>query len=112
MSRKGCAPTAKAKNWLEHHSDDSWSVYDVSGERWHYAPLKDDAPSLLQHISEPCGNAILLEWNANNTLHALTDSAGQRVVCRYDRDRLAGAWLDDGSAWSVTLMMNSASWSV
>ncbi|WP_049027519.1 PAAR domain-containing protein, partial [Enterobacter kobei] len=83
------------KNWLEHHSDDSWSVYDVSGERWHYAPLKDDAPSLLQHISEPCGNAILLEWNANNTLHALTDSAGQRVVCRYDRDRLAGAWLDD-----------------
>lgn len=83
------------KNWLEHHSDDSWSVYDVSGERWHYAPLKDDAPSLLQHISEPCGNAILFEWNANNTLHALTDSAGQRVVCRYDRDRLAGAWLDD-----------------
>ncbi|ELE9687936.1 PAAR domain-containing protein [Enterobacter kobei] len=83
------------KNWLEHHSDDSWSVYDVSGERWHYAPLKDDAPSLLQRISEPCGNAILFEWNANNTLHALTDSAGQRVVCRYDSDRLAGAWLDD-----------------
>ena len=83
------------KNWLEHHSDDSWSVYDVSGERWHYAPLKDDAPSLLQQISEPCGNAILFEWNANNTLHALTDSAGQRVVCRYDSDRLAGAWLDD-----------------
>jgi uncharacterized protein RhaS with RHS repeats len=70
-------------------------VYDVSGERWHYAPLKDDAPSLLQRISEPCGNDILFEWNADNTLHALTDSAGQRVVCRYDRDRLAGAWLDD-----------------
>jgi hypothetical protein len=33
----------KRKNWLEHHQDDSWSVYDVSGERWHYAPLKDDA---------------------------------------------------------------------
>lgn len=86
-------------------------MYDVSGERWHYAPLKDDAPSLLQRISEPCGNDILFEWNADNTLHALTDSAGQRVVCRYDRDRLLGAWLDDGSAWSVTLMMNSASWS-
>lgn len=83
------------KNWLEHHHDDSWSVYDVSGERWHYAPLQDDAPSLLQRISEPCGNDILFEWNADNTLHALTDSAGQRVVCRYDRDRLASAWLDD-----------------
>ncbi|MCI2292176.1 PAAR domain-containing protein, partial [Enterobacter sp. I4] len=83
------------KNWLEHHQDDSWSVYDVSGERWHYAPLRDDAPSLLQRISEPCGNDILFEWNADNTLHALTDSAGQRVVCRYDRDRLLGAWLDD-----------------
>ncbi len=83
------------KNWLEHHQDDSWSVYDVSGERWHYAPLQDDAPSLLQRISEPCGNDILFEWNADNTLHALTDSAGQRVVCRYDRDRLASAWLDD-----------------
>ncbi|WP_266154517.1 RHS repeat-associated core domain-containing protein [Enterobacter sp. HSTU-ASh6] len=83
------------KNWLEHHQDDSWSVYDVSGERWHYGPLKDDAPSLLQCISEPCGNDILFEWNADNTLHALTDSAGQRVVCRYDRDRIVGAWLDD-----------------
>ncbi|AFM58893.1 MULTISPECIES: RHS repeat-associated core domain-containing protein [Enterobacter] len=83
------------KNWLERHHDDSWSVYDVSGERWHYAPLQDDAPSLLQRISEPCGNDILFEWNADNTLHALTDSAGQRVVCRYDRDRLTGAWLDD-----------------
>ncbi|WP_368268048.1 RHS repeat-associated core domain-containing protein [Enterobacter cloacae] len=83
------------KNWLEHHHDDSWSVYDVSGERWHYAPLQDDAPSLLQRISEPCGNDILFEWNADNTLHALTDSAGQRVVCRYDRGRLASAWLDD-----------------
>lgn len=83
------------KNWLEHHHDDSWSVYDVSGERWHYAALKDDAPSLLQRISEPCGNDILFEWNADNTLHALTDSAGQRVVCRYDRGRLASAWLDD-----------------
>ena len=83
------------KNWLEHHQDDSWSVYDVSGERWHYAPLRDDAPSMLRRISEPCGNDILFEWNADNTLHALTDSAGQRVVCRYDRDRLAGAWLDD-----------------
>lgn len=70
-------------------------MYDVSGERWHYAPLRDDAPSLLQRLSEPCGNDILFEWNAANTLHALTDSAGQRVVCRYDRDRLVGAWLDD-----------------
>lgn len=70
-------------------------MYDVSGERWHYAALKDDAPSLLQRISEPCGNDILFEWNADNTLHALTDSAGQRVVCRYDRGRLASAWLDD-----------------
>lgn len=70
-------------------------MYDVSGERWHYAPLQDDAPSLLQRISEPCGNDILFEWNADNTLHALTDSAGQRVVCRYDRGRLASAWLDD-----------------
>lgn len=83
------------KRWLEHHQDDAWSVYDISGERWHYAPLESDTPSLLQRISEPCGNAILFEWNDNLTLHALTDSAGQRVVCRYEGDRLAGAWLND-----------------
>ena len=83
------------KRWLEHHLDDTWSVYDISGERLHYAPLHEDIPSLLQRISEPCGNDTLLEWNDNQTLHALTDSAGQRVVCRYDGDRLAGAWLED-----------------
>lgn len=83
------------KRWLEHHQDDTWSVYDISGERWHYAPLDSDKPSLLQRISEPCGNDTLFEWNDNLTLHALTDSAGQRVVCRYDGDRLAGAWLND-----------------
>ncbi|EOI3549499.1 RHS repeat-associated core domain-containing protein [Cronobacter dublinensis] len=83
------------KRWLEHHQDDTWSVYDISGERWHYAPLENDKPSLLQRISGPCGNDILLEWNDNLTLHALTDSGGQRVVCRYEDDRLAGAWLDD-----------------
>ena len=70
-------------------------MYDISGERWHYAPLECDKPSLLQRISGPCGNDILLEWNDNLTLHALTDSAGQRVVCRYEGDRLAGAWLND-----------------
>lgn len=83
------------KRWLEHHSDDSWSVYDIRGERWHYAPLTDNAPSRLQRISEPCGNDILFEWNDNNTLHALTDSAGQRVVCHYNENRLTSAWLDD-----------------
>ncbi|WP_312951377.1 RHS repeat-associated core domain-containing protein [Superficieibacter sp.] len=83
------------KQWLEHHRDDSWSVYDLSGERWHFAPLQDDAPSLLQRLSEPCGNDILFEWNGDHTLHALTDSAGQRVVCRYEGNRLVGAWLDD-----------------
>ncbi|MGP3591528.1 PAAR domain-containing protein, partial [Vagococcus sp. WN89Y] len=83
------------KRWLEHHSDDSWSVYDISGERWHYAPLAGDNPSLLQRLSEPCGSDILFEWNDDHTLHALTDSAGQRVVCRYEGDRLTGAWLDD-----------------
>ncbi|MFQ8717408.1 MAG: hypothetical protein ACLR9W_02670 [Enterobacter hormaechei] len=64
MSR-GCAP-AKAKNWLGTTLTTAGRC-SVSGERWHYAPLKDDAPSLLQRISEPCGNAILFEWNANNT---------------------------------------------
>ncbi|EOC1428803.1 PAAR/RHS domain-containing protein, partial [Cronobacter dublinensis] len=83
------------KRWLEHHQDDTWSVYDISGERWHYAPLENDKPSLLQRISGPCGNDILLKWNDNLTLHALTDSGGQRVVCRYEGDRLTGAWLDD-----------------
>lgn len=83
------------KRWLEHHQDNTWSVYDISGERWHYAPLQDDKPSLLQRLSEPCGNETLFEWNDNQTLHSLTDSAGQRVVCRYDGDRLAGAWMDD-----------------
>ncbi|MGP3591501.1 RHS repeat-associated core domain-containing protein [Vagococcus sp. WN89Y] len=83
------------KRWLEHHSDDSWSVYDISGERLHYSALDGDNPSLLQRLSEPCGSDILFEWNDDHTLHALTDSAGQRVVCRYDGDRLTGAWLDD-----------------
>lgn len=83
------------KRWLEHHSDDSWSVYDISGERWYYAPLNKDVPSLLRRITEPCGNNILFEWNDNHTLHALTDSAGLRVTCRYDGDRLVSAWLDD-----------------
>ncbi len=44
------------KRWLEHHQDGSWSVYDISGERWHYAPLQEDKPSLLQRLSGPCGN--------------------------------------------------------
>lgn len=28
------------KRLLEHHQDDTWPVYDISGERWHYAPLE------------------------------------------------------------------------
>lgn len=83
------------KRWLEHHDDDTWSVYGLSGERWCYAGLNDNGPSLLERISEPCGNDILFEWNDNHTLHSLTDCVGQRIVCRYDGSRLAGAWLDD-----------------
>ncbi|MDN8598864.1 RHS repeat-associated core domain-containing protein [Citrobacter sp. S2-9] len=86
---------ADEKCWLEHHPDNSWSVYDISGERWHYAPLGEASQSLLQRLSDPCGNDILFEWNDNHTLHALTDSAGQRVVCRYDNERLASVWQDD-----------------
>ncbi|NDO83943.1 type IV secretion protein Rhs [Citrobacter sp. NCU1] len=86
---------ADEKCWLEHHPDNSWSVYDISGERWHYAPLGDASPSLLQRLSDACGNDILFEWNDNHTLHALTDSAGQRVVCRYDNERLASVWQDE-----------------
>ncbi|MFU9139259.1 PAAR domain-containing protein, partial [Erwinia tasmaniensis] len=87
------------KRWLEHHQDDTWSVYNISGERWHYSSLRDNSPSLPLRFTEPCGNDILFDWNDDNTLHALTDSAGQRVVCRYvtvsGQVRLAGAWLDD-----------------
>ncbi|MBP2195840.1 RHS repeat-associated core domain-containing protein [Pantoea cypripedii] len=86
---------ADEKQWLEHHQDDSWSVYDISGERWHFPPLTDDAPSLPLRLSDRGGNDILFTWNADRTLHALTDSAGQTVVCRYDAGRLTGAWLDD-----------------
>ena len=78
--RTFCAPE---KRWLEHHPDGGWSVYDVSGERWHYPPLREDAPSLPQRLSEPCGNDILLTWNDDGTLRSLTDSAGQSVACRY-----------------------------
>ncbi|WP_288490970.1 RHS repeat-associated core domain-containing protein [uncultured Pantoea sp.] len=83
------------KRWLEHHRDDSWSLYDISGERWHFMPLRDDAPSLPLCLTEPCGNEIQFDWNPDHTLAALADSAGQRVTCRYANNRLAGAWLDD-----------------
>ncbi|URQ59654.1 PAAR domain-containing protein [Pantoea alhagi] len=87
------------KRWLEHHQDDSWSVYDISGERWHYQPLHEHSPSLPLRLTESCGNDILFTWNDDNTLHALTDSAGQSVVCRYmtvsGHVRLTGAWLDN-----------------
>ncbi|QKJ85622.1 type IV secretion protein Rhs [Paramixta manurensis] len=95
-SRTFCEPE---KRWLEHHQDDTWSVYDISGERWHFQPLKTDAPFLPLRLTEPCGNDIIFEWNDDHTLHALTNSAGQRVVCRYitvsGQVRLSGAWLED-----------------
>ena len=83
------------KCWLEHHHDGSWSLYDISDERWHFGALQDDTPSLPLRLADRCGNDILFEWNVKGTLHALTDSAGQRVVCRYAHDRLTGVWLDD-----------------
>lgn len=83
------------KYWLEHHHDDSWSLYDISGERWRFPPLPDGAPALPSCLTEPCGNTIEFVWNIDNTLHTLSDSAGQRVVCRYQDQRLTGAWLDD-----------------
>jgi len=87
------------KRWLEHHQDDTWSVYDISGERWHYQPLDEHSSSLPLRLTEPCGNDILFVWNDDNTLHSLTDSAGQSVVCRYmtirEHIRLTGAWLDN-----------------
>jgi len=83
------------KRWLEHHQDDTWSVYDISGERWHYQPLQARSPSLLVRLTGPCGNDILFGWHADRTLYSLTDSAGQRVVCRYQGGRLDSAWLDD-----------------
>ncbi len=94
--RTFCEPE---KHWLERHQDDTWSVYDISGERWHFQPLTEHSPSLPLRLSEPCGNDILFAWNDDHTLHTLTDSAGQRVVCRYvtvsGQVRLTGAWLDD-----------------
>ncbi len=86
---------SEEKYWLEHHHNDSWSLYDISGERWRFPPLPDGAPALPSCLTEPCGNAIEFVWNADNTLHALTDSAGQRVACRYQDQRLTGVWLDD-----------------
>ncbi|WP_345830843.1 RHS repeat-associated core domain-containing protein [Erwinia sp. HDF1-3R] len=94
--RTFCEPE---KRCLEHHQDDTWSVYDISGERCHYQPLRENAPSLPLRLTEPCGNDILFDWNDDHTLHSLTDSAGQRVVCRYTtvsgQVRLTGAWLDN-----------------
>ncbi|CAX61338.1 RHS/YD repeat-containing protein [Erwinia billingiae Eb661] len=90
------------KCWLEHHSDDSWSVFDVSGERLHYGSLDEAMPGLLTAMADLTGNTITFHYQHDGLLHELIDSAGQRVICRYDpaRKRLLEARLDD----AVTLV--------
>ncbi|QCT21066.1 type IV secretion protein Rhs [Jejubacter calystegiae] len=90
--RTWCQPE---KRWLEHHRDGHWTVYDISGEVWHYSALSGEGRATLTHIADPCGNRTDFEWRDDGRLQALTDSVGQRVICRYRDGRLSGAWLDD-----------------
>ncbi|WP_237613301.1 RHS repeat-associated core domain-containing protein [Pectobacterium parmentieri] len=85
------------KRWLEHHQDESWSVYGPDGEVWAYTALSPQGKAVLARIAEPCGHDILFFWNDDDTLQALTDSAGRHLTCRYRDGRLDSAWLDEST---------------
>ncbi|WP_235319648.1 RHS repeat-associated core domain-containing protein [Pectobacterium fontis] len=85
------------KCWLEHHQDESWSVYGPDGEVSYYTPLSAEGKAVLSHIAEPCGNAIRFIWNDEGMLGALTDSAGRHLTCRYHDGRLDSVWLDEST---------------
>ena len=81
--------------WLEHHTDGSWSVSDISGEREVYSALSDAGEARLSHHTDAFGNRTQFNWNSDGTLASLIDSAGQQVTCRYDAGRLTGVWRDE-----------------
>ncbi|MBI0520855.1 type IV secretion protein Rhs, partial [Pectobacterium parmentieri] len=85
------------KRWLEHHQDESWSVYGPDGEVWAYTALSPQGKAVLARIAEPCGHDILFFWNDDDTLQALTDSAGRHLTCRYRDGRLDSVWLDEST---------------
>ncbi|WP_323639797.1 RHS repeat-associated core domain-containing protein [Pectobacterium polonicum] len=88
-------PTEKC--WLEHHQNESWSVYGLDGEIWHYTPLSSQGKAVLARIAEPCGNDMLFFWNDDDTLNTLKDSAGRHLTCRYQNGRLDSVWLDEST---------------
>ncbi|UUE36446.1 DUF6531 domain-containing protein [Pectobacterium aroidearum] len=92
--RTYCPPE---KRWLEHHQDESWSVYGPDGETWYYTALSPQGKAVLTRIAEPCGNDMLLFWNDDDTLSALTDCAGRHITCRYLDGRLESVWLDEST---------------
>ncbi|MGI8474041.1 RHS repeat-associated core domain-containing protein [Pectobacterium brasiliense] len=85
------------KRWLEHHQDESWSVYGPDGEVWYYTALSSQGKAVLARVAESCGNDMLLFWNDDDTLNALTDSAGRHITCRYLDGRLESVWLDEST---------------
>ncbi|WP_081652060.1 RHS repeat-associated core domain-containing protein [Dickeya dianthicola] len=89
--RTYCPPE---RRWLEHHQDDSWSVYGTDGEVWYYTALSSQGKAVLSRIADPCGNDVLFSWNADGTLQTLKDSADRQVTCRYRDGRLESVWLD------------------
>ena len=81
--------------WLEHHTDGSWSVSDISGGREVYSALSEAGEARLSHLTDAFGNRTQCSWNRDGTLASLLDSAGQQVTCCYDAGRLTGVWRDE-----------------
>ncbi|WP_168403489.1 PAAR domain-containing protein, partial [Erwinia amylovora] len=71
------------KCWLMHNADDSWQLFDVSEQAWHYPPLDAQYPARLSMVTDAGGNATSLFYDEQGRPGELVDSAGQRLSCRY-----------------------------
>jgi hypothetical protein len=77
---------------LEHHPDDNWSEYDISGGRWCYQPLHEHSPAWLE--DDVClvsyayddGTDLLRSHEDSNGLPrmvAYRNSAGEQLDFHY-----------------------------